>query len=244
VNYAILRSMQKAVYGPSDEGHYALNKQHYCHFTSPIRRYPDLTIHRMIETLARGKRPADDFERMALLGEHCSEREQRAEQAERELVKVKLLSYLARQIGTQMDAVITGVEEFGLFAQGVELPAEGLVHVDSLGDDFYRFDRDTHSLAGYRSKNRYRLGDVIRVEVAHVDVDKRELDFRIVRKVGHAGAHAKGGRTPRIPSRSVSEGVSREHRGRTERRPQSRDGTKGSSGKGHRKRNRRARRQR
>jgi ribonuclease R len=97
--------------------------------------------------------------------------------------------FLAKKIGTQMDAVITGVEDFGLFAQGVELPAEGLVHVDSLADDFYRFDRNTHSLAGYRSGNRYRLGDVIRVEVAHVDVDRRELDFRVVKKVGHAGGH-------------------------------------------------------
>jgi ribonuclease R len=196
VNYAILRSMQKAIYGPEDVGHYALNKEHYCHFTSPIRRYPDLTIHRMIETLARGKRPADDYDRMVLLGEHCSEREQRAEQAERELKKVKLLSFLAKKIGSQMDAVITGVEEFGLFAQGVELPAEGLIHVDSLGDDFYRYDRVTHSLAGHRRGNRFRLGDVIRVEVAHVDVDKRELDFRIVRKVGHAGGETKSHRLP------------------------------------------------
>jgi ribonuclease R len=78
VNFAILRSMQKAVYAPTDEGHYALNKEHYCHFTSPIRRYPDLTIHRMIETLARGKKPADDFDKMALLGDQCSDREQRA----------------------------------------------------------------------------------------------------------------------------------------------------------------------
>jgi ribonuclease R len=192
VNYAILRSMQKAVYGPTEEGHYALNKEHYCHFTSPIRRYPDLTIHRMIETLARGKRPPNDLEQMVLLGEHCSDREQRAAQAERELVKVKLLMFLAKQIGTQMDAVITGVEDFGLFAQGVDLPAEGLIHIDSLGDDFYRYDRQTHSLAGHRLGNRFRLGDVIRVEVAHVDVDRRELDFRIVKKVGHAGGKASG----------------------------------------------------
>ncbi len=184
VNYAVLRSMQKAVYGPSDEGHYALAKEHYCHFTSPIRRYPDLTVHRMIETLARGKRPADDLERMILLGDHCSDREQRAAAAERELVKVKLLMYLHKRIGEQMDAVITGVEEFGLFAQGTELPAEGLIHVDTLDDDFYRFDRQSHSLAGYRSGNRYRLGDVIRVEVAHVNVDTRELDFRIVKRLG------------------------------------------------------------
>ncbi|HZN34833.1 MAG TPA: ribonuclease R [Pirellulaceae bacterium] len=191
VNYAVLRSMQKAVYAPTDEGHYALNKEHYCHFTSPIRRYPDLTIHRMIETLARGKKPADDYDRMVVLGDQCSDREQRAEAAERELNKVKLLTYLSKRIGEQMDAVITGVEEFGLFAQGVELPAEGLIHVDSLGDDFYRFDRTTHSLEGHRSGNKFRLGDVIRVEVAHVDIDRRELDFRVVKKIGHAGKSQK-----------------------------------------------------
>jgi ribonuclease R len=105
-----------------------------------------------------------------------------------------------------MDAVITGVEDFGLFAQGVELPAEGLVHIDALGDDHYRFDRDTHSLAGYRSGNRYRLGDVIRVEVAHVDVDRRELDFRIVKKIGHAGAHTN-------PKRQRGSGGERGDRG-------------------------------
>ena len=199
MNYAVLRSMQKAVYAPAEEGHYALNNEHYCHFTSPIRRYPDLTIHRMFESLARGKRPADDFDELVLLGEHCSDREQRAEAAERELTKVKLLTYLAKRLGEQMDAVITGVEDFGLFAQGVELPAEGLIHVDTLDDDFYRFDRDTHSLAGYRSGNRFRLGDLIRVEVAHVDIDKRELDFRIVKRLSspHRGRpEARGEEDP------------------------------------------------
>jgi ribonuclease R len=187
VNYAVLRAMQKAIYSPTDEGHYALNKEHYCHFTSPIRRYPDLTIHRMIEALARGKRPPDDFERMVALGEHCSEREQRAEAAERELVKVKLLSFLAKRLGETMDGVITGVEDFGLFVQGIELPAEGLVHVDTLDDDFYRYDSVSHSLAGYRSGNRYRLGDLVRVQVARVDVDQRELDFRIVKRLPRPG---------------------------------------------------------
>jgi ribonuclease R len=129
----------------------------------------------------------DEFDRMVMLGDHCSDREQRAAAAERELIKVKLLTYLAKRIGETMDAVITGVEDFGLFAQGVELPAEGLVHVDTLNDDFYRYDSATHSLAGYRSGNKYRLGDVIRVEVAHVDIDKRELDLRIVKRIGHAG---------------------------------------------------------
>jgi ribonuclease R len=219
VNYAVLRSMQKAVYGPTDEGHYALNKEHYCHFTSPIRRYPDLTVHRMIEALARGKRPADDFDRMVMLGDHCSDREQRAEAAERELTKVKLLTYLAKRIGETLDAVITGVEDFGLFAQGVELPAEGLIHIDTLNDDFYRYDSTTHSLAGYRSGNRYRLGDLIRVEVAHVDIDRRELDFRIVKRLGHPGGTRRPKPQKRRGRREHDEGRDRGRRERQRREP-------------------------
>lgn len=200
VNYSILRSMQKAIYSPVVEGHYALNSDHYCHFTSPIRRYPDLMIHRALEALSRGKRPSEDLERLVLLGDHCSDREQRAAEAERELTKVKLLTYLAKHIGMQMDAVITGVEEFGLFAQGVELPAEGLIHVHTLDDDHYRFERASHSLVGYRAGNQYRLGDQLRVQVAHVDVDGRQLDFRIVKRLKQAPRKAppkrpgKGGR--------------------------------------------------
>jgi ribonuclease R len=180
VHYAVLRSMKKAVYSPEVEGHYALNSQHYCHFTSPIRRYPDLTIHRMVDALVRERTPVADFDQQALLGEHCSEREQRAEKAERELIKVKLLTYMSQRIGEQIDAVVTGVERFGLFAMGTELPAEGLIHISSMQDDNYRFDANTHSLTGFREGNSYRLGELIRVEVAHVDIDRRELDFRLV----------------------------------------------------------------
>ena len=93
---------------------------------------------------------------------------------------MKLLAYLGERIGDELDAVVTGVEEYGLFAQGIELPAEGLIHVSSLADDYYSFDRRTHSLSGRRSGNSFRLGDVIRVAVARVDVDRRELDLRIV----------------------------------------------------------------
>ncbi len=183
VHYAVLRSMQKAVYGPQEEGHYALHCKHYCHFTSPIRRYPDLVIHRMLDSLLRGSRPPDDFDYLAVQGQHCSEREQRAEAAERELIKVKLLAFLSKRIGESMEAVITGVEEFGLFAQGIELPAEGVIRIDALADDFYRYDRRTHSLTGYRHGHSYRLGDLVQVEIAHVDVDRRELDFRLVRRL-------------------------------------------------------------
>ncbi|MCL6501720.1 MAG: ribonuclease R [Pirellulales bacterium] len=181
VNYAVLRSMQRAVYSPEPDGHYALASEHYCHFTSPIRRYPDLTVHRMVKTLlSRGKVRAD-FAELAALARHCSEREQRAEAAERELVKVKLLHYFSSRMGEEFEAVITGVEEYGLFAQGLDLPAEGLLHASALPPDDYLFDRRTHSLTGRRTGRVFRLGDPLRVAVARVDIERRELDFRLVR---------------------------------------------------------------
>ena len=194
VNYAVLRSLQRAVYSPVEEGHYALASENYCHFTSPIRRYPDLTIHRQLDAILTGKKISNDFDALAVIGEHCSDREQRAETAERELTKVKLLNYLSERIGDEFDAVITGVEEFGLFVQGIELPAEGLVHVSALNDDFYRYDRASHSLAGHRSGNSYRLGDLVRVTVARVDVDRRELDFRVVERKKRPPGVKKPGR--------------------------------------------------
>ena len=182
VNFATLRSLQRAVYSPMEEGHYALASDCYCHFTSPIRRYPDLTVHRLVESLLASKKSRDNVDDLVALGRHCSDREQRAESAERELTKLKLLSYLSEHIGLEMDAVITGVESFGIFVQGLELPAEGLVRVDSLTDDYYRFDRANHTLAGHRAGNSYRLGDLLKVVVARVDMERRELDFRLVER--------------------------------------------------------------
>jgi ribonuclease R len=205
LNYAVLRSMQKAIYSPAEEGHYALHSEHYCHFTSPIRRYPDLTVHRLLDDLARRRRPAEKLDALALMADHCSEREQRAQQAERELTKVKLLMYLSTRIGDTLEAVVTGVEQFGLFAQGVKLPAEGLIHIDSLTDDFYRFDPDTHTLEGHRAGKRYRLGDLLRVEIARVDVDGRELDLRLIERLHAADAPARSRKkkhiTPSSPGR-------------------------------------------
>ncbi|MCA9229802.1 MAG: ribonuclease R [Planctomycetales bacterium] len=184
VNYAVLRSMQRAVYSPEEEGHYALASGCYCHFTSPIRRYPDLTIHRLIDAVNRGKPPEQHFDDLLSLGDHCSEREQRATEAERELNKVKLLHYLEDKVGAKLEGIVTGVESFGLFVMGTELPAEGFVHISALSDDYYKYDKVGHVIQGFRSGNTYRLGDAVQVAVASVDVERRELDFRLLGKIG------------------------------------------------------------
>ncbi len=199
VNYAVLRSMQKAIYSPADEGHFALASRHYCHFTSPIRRYPDLTVHRLLEALAANQPPLRDVDQLTLLGDHCSRREQRAEAAERELTKIKLLNYLSQRVGEELNAVVTGVHNFGLFAQGIDLPAEGFLHVSGLTDDYYDYDPVAHTLRGRRAGNQFRLGDVLRVAIARVDVDRRVLDFRLTAKVAAARGSAsprKGGSSP------------------------------------------------
>ncbi len=210
VNYAVLRSMQRAVYSPEEEGHYALASECYCHFTSPIRRYPDLTIHRLIDAVNRGKPPEQHASELFAEGDHCSEREQRATAAERELNKVKLLNFLKDKIGTKLDGIVTGVESFGLFVMGTELPAEGFVHISALSDDYYRYDKAGHVIKGFRSGNTYRLGDPVQVAVASVDVDRRELDFRLLGKKGKP-ARAKAARR-KPPKRAKPKGKGRKKR--------------------------------
>lgn len=202
VHYAVLRSLTRAAYGPQDEGHYALASDCYCHFTSPIRRYPDLTIHRALEALAAGKRPPSDG--LIQLGQDCSDLERRAESAERELVKLKLLLFLSSRVGEEMDAVVTGVEAFGIFVQGLALPAEGLVPIDALPNDTYRYDRASHTLSGRRAGQSYRLGDRVRVAVDRVDLDRRSLNFRLID--GHVRRAKRPTTRPKPPSKSRSRG--------------------------------------
>lgn len=179
VNFGILRSMSKARYSPEDDGHYALGSDAYCHFTSPIRRYPDLVIHRMVGALADGNKPGVDALTLARIGDDCSISEENAERAERDLIKLKLLGFFSNKIGKKLKAVITGVTRRGFYAQGTELPVEGLVSVHALPDDRYQFDQNGHALIGYRSGNQFRLGDSVEVQVTKVDMDRRELDFTL-----------------------------------------------------------------
>jgi ribonuclease R len=191
VHYALLRSLKQAVYSPEEEGHYALASDTYCHFTSPIRRYPDLTVHRILGRWLRTGRAKSDETELAALGGHCSRLERRADIAERELVKLKLLTYLDERIGMDLEVIITGVADYGFYGQAEELPVDGLVHVSTLTDDYYYYDEASHSLTGRRTKRRYRLGDRVHVRVVRVDLQRRQLDFRVTRK---GGGEATGGR--------------------------------------------------
>ncbi len=200
VHYALLRSLKRAEYNPAEEGHYALASQDYCHFTSPIRRYPDLTIHRLLDQWLRTGRAGSDPTELVALGEHSSFTERRAEQAERELVKVKLLDYMSQRVGAELDIVITGVHEYGFFGEATTVPVEGLLHLSTLRDDYYSFDGATHSLIGRRTHRRFRLGDKVRVRVARVDLQRRELDFQLSearRAVGQVAGRTAAGRPPR-----------------------------------------------
>ncbi|HZU34477.1 MAG TPA: RNB domain-containing ribonuclease, partial [Gemmataceae bacterium] len=185
VHYALLRSMKQAVYSPEEEGHYALASEDYCHFTSPIRRYPDLTVHRLLDRWLRTGRAGSDETELAALGEHCSKMERRADLAERELIKLKLLNYLSDRVGLELEAVITGVADYGFFALAEKLPIEGMVHISTLPDDYYYYEEVSHSLTGRRTGRRYRLGDKVTVTVVRVDVQRRQLDFRVSRRKKH-----------------------------------------------------------
>jgi ribonuclease R len=199
INYALLRSLKQAEYTVAEVGHYALGVDHYCHFTSPIRRYPDLTVHRAVAEVLfdRKSRRGGDIVALAKVARQSSVQERKAEQAERELIKVKLLTFLEDKVGLEMDATITGVERFGLFCQGDEIPADGLVHITALDrNDYYEFDEATFSLIARRSGRQYRLGDQLRVKVVHVNVDRRQLDFAIVPEKAKSGRKRAAEREP------------------------------------------------
>ena len=183
VSTLLLRSMMKAKYTPECTSHFGLAARYYCHFTSPIRRYPDLQIHRIIKEHLNGKIDEKRAQKLTTIVEIAakisSDTERIAEEAEREVDDLKKAEYMMDRIGEEFEGIISSVTSFGIF---VELPntVEGLVHITDLDDDYYVYDEQHLMLLGQRTKNIYRLGDSVKVVCSRVDIDNREIFFDIV----------------------------------------------------------------
>ena len=176
-----LRAMMKAKYSTHNIGHYGLAFEYYTHFTSPIRRYPDTMVHRLLTKYQEGGRSANQ-EKYEELCEHCSDMEQTAQQAERDSIKYKMVEFMADKIGNEYDAHISGIQSYGIYCEIDENHCEGMVPMRDLDDDYYDFDERNYCLVGRRHHNKYQLGDPIRIRVARANIEKRQLDFTIAEK--------------------------------------------------------------
>ncbi len=193
INMALLRSFQRAEYSPKNEGHFALASRHYCHFTSPIRRYPDLHIHRLLEQHLRGeldkkqagKLRAEGFEaKVKELGRHCSVTERRAESAERELKSVKVLELLTEHVGDHVYGVVNGVTSIGVFVMCSKYLVDGLIKFNDLTDDWWELMPRAGAVVGQRSGKRIQIGDLVEAQILDVDVARRELNLRLIADLG------------------------------------------------------------
>lgn len=215
ISTVMLRSLKQARYEAENLGHFGLAAEFYTHFTSPIRRYPDLIVHRMIrETLAKGGVSAKRREKLAAvlpeIALHSSQRERAAAEAERETVDLKKAEYMAQFIGDEFEGIISGVTSFGVF---VELPngIEGLVHVSSMDDDYYQFIEEQYSLLGERTKKVYRLGEPVKVVVTKVNVEEKSIDFRFA-DLAASGLPVRGGYRPKAGGSAGTKGRSSERK--------------------------------
>ena len=213
VSDLVLRSQKKALYSEECRGHYALAAKYYCHFTSPIRRYPDLLVHRaLVEWIASRRPPAGEeaegrtrwFRQAA---SHCSSRERRAESAEREAVAWKKFVFLSGRVGDEFNAYVSAVVGFGLFVTLDEIYVVGLIPISALEDDFYRYEDVEHRLVGSQFGRVYRLGDRLRVKLIAADSERRALEFKPVggsagpRRRSRVEALQRTGRRPSPPGR-------------------------------------------
>lgn len=173
-----LRAMMKAKYSTHNIGHYGLAFDYYTHFTSPIRRYPDTMVHRLLTKYQDGARSANQ-EKYEELCEHCSDMEQVAQQAERDSIKYKMVEFMIDKVGEEYDAHISGIQSYGIYCEIDENHCEGMVPMRDLDDDYYDFDEKNYCLVGRRHHHKYQLGDAIRIKVARANMEKRQLDFAL-----------------------------------------------------------------
>lgn len=200
IQTVLLRSLSQAQYSPDAEtGHFGLSHDDYAHFTSPIRRYPDLLVHRAIRHLTEGGTASTfpySHADMQSLGEHCSMAERRADDASRDVAAWLKCEYMQEHVGEVFDGIITSVTNFGLFVELSDIYVEGLVHVTALTNDYYRFDPVRHRLTGESSGRTFRLADSIRVKVARVDLDERKIDFILADSADKPASKRKTGKAP------------------------------------------------
>jgi ribonuclease R len=222
IAFLMLRTMQKARYEPTNEGHFGLAADSYTHFTSPIRRYPDLVVHRTLRESRQGmpeQRQEELTEDLPEIARHTSERERRATDAERELVQWKKVRFMADKVGDEFDGYITGVAAFGLYVELVEHFVEGMVHVSTMADDYYRFVERAHILRGENTGRTYRLGDRVRVQVIKVDMERRQVDLGLVEILDRVRVSERN----RGPRRSKAQPKAEQHlkgaRGARKQRP-------------------------
>ncbi len=209
VSLVVLRSFEKAQYAPLHIGHYALASTHYCHFTSPIRRYADLLVHRQLQFYLEDRMDIAKQVTAALdlpgIGRHITFTEQRAEDAERELVAVLTLQMLSKRIGEELDCVVTGLTGFGLFAQSRKFGIEGLIKLEDLGPDKWQFNKPAQCLVGERSGQEIHLGQPMHVRIVSVNISGRQLNLAPVTPLGEGRAKSRRGseRKPRGNARKL-----------------------------------------
>lgn len=178
IQMVALRAMMKAKYSVHNIGHFGLAFDYYTHFTSPIRRYPDTLVHRLLTRYAEGGRSVNE-KRYEELCEHCSDMELVAQSAERDSIKYKMVEFMGDKLGEVYDAHISGITSFGIYAEIDENHCEGMVPMRDLQDDYYDFDERNFCLIGRRRHHKYQLGDAIKIQVARTDLEKKQLDFTI-----------------------------------------------------------------